>query len=63
MTPKQRLAALQLVCNRCGHRWVMRTIEPKQCPACRSPYWNQERTRKVAPKQKAQSRAPKGRAK
>ena len=28
-------------CHRCGHRWYGRLDRsPKQCAACRSPYWN-----------------------
>ncbi len=35
-------------CNRCGHEWATKskTITPKQCPKCRSPYWNKPRIRK-----------------
>ncbi len=34
-------------CNRCGHEWYPRSEkEPKNCPHCKSPYWNKERVRK-----------------
>ncbi|MCY3804785.1 MAG: hypothetical protein OXF85_02855 [Candidatus Saccharibacteria bacterium] len=30
-------------CTRCGHEWKPRskTISPKKCPKCTSPYWQQ----------------------
>ena len=34
------------LCERCWHRWVPRqpnTPEPKNCPKCKSPYWNRPR--------------------
>ena len=31
-------------CTRCDHEWIPRgTKEPKNCPACKSPYWNTPR--------------------
>ena len=32
-------------CNRCNHKWATKR-EPKNCPSCKSPYWNKERVRK-----------------
>lgn len=35
-------------CERCAHEWIPRSnggIEPKVCPKCKSPYWNQPRNR------------------
>src|SRR5262245_13431240 len=34
-------------CKRCNHQWQLRDPEkePKQCPACNSPYWHTKRTR------------------
>jgi predicted Zn-ribbon and HTH transcriptional regulator len=37
-------------CDRCGHEWIPRgdsTKEPRTCPKCRSPYWNQPRKHAV----------------
>jgi len=36
-------------CERCGNEWLPRDAdtEPKQCPACKSPYWNKPRQRNV----------------
>ena len=37
-------------CKRCGHNWEQRTLQvdsseqPVQCPKCKSPKWNTERT-------------------
>jgi len=31
-------------CKRCGHSWFPRiATKPKQCPSCRSPYWDTPR--------------------
>ena len=32
-------------CERCEHEWIPRDAaqEPKVCPKCKSPYWNQPR--------------------
>jgi predicted Zn-ribbon and HTH transcriptional regulator len=34
-------------CGRCEHTWVAQVAIPKQCPACRSPYWNRPRVRRI----------------
>jgi len=31
-----------LECKRCGHRWIPQVVSPKQCPKCRSRYWNRD---------------------
>jgi predicted Zn-ribbon and HTH transcriptional regulator len=30
-------------CERCGHEWIskIQTKEPRVCPKCKSPYWDQ----------------------
>jgi len=33
----------QVKCQRCGHIWILRKPNPKQCPKCNSPYWNKSR--------------------
>ncbi len=30
-------------CKRCGYDWSSRVEQPKNCPACKSPYWDRER--------------------
>lgn len=30
----------ELVCERCGHTWVARKKEVRQCPKCKSAYWD-----------------------
>ena len=33
------------ICLRCGHNWRPRKDDPPvQCPSCRSPYWDRERS-------------------
>ena len=27
-------------CLRCGYEWVPRTMDPKHCSSCNSPYWD-----------------------
>ncbi|MBI2860630.1 MAG: hypothetical protein HYX91_03885 [Chloroflexi bacterium] len=37
----QDIALPKLTCTRCKHVWIPRIPrKPKQCPKCRSPYWN-----------------------
>ena len=33
------------VCERCQHQWIPRDAaeQPKQCPRCKSPYWDRPR--------------------
>jgi len=38
------------VCKRCGYTWLQKeknnkAFIPKQCPNCKSPYWNKNRSR------------------
>jgi len=38
----------KLTCTRCGHVWIPRIPrKPKQCPNCRSPYWNKPKWKGV----------------
>jgi rubrerythrin len=34
-------------CTRCSYKWLS-SIEPKNCPHCRSPYWFKKRVRNPA---------------
>lgn len=37
-------------CLRCGKVWVPRKVErPRQCPKCKSPYWDRERKKESPP--------------
>jgi len=38
-------AKLKYQCLRCGNKWTPRTENPKQCPKCKSPYWNKPKKR------------------
>jgi len=31
------------VCKKCGHRWVSRVENPRQCPKCKSYGWNEDK--------------------
>lgn len=43
-----RLSLPRLSCNRCGHTWSQRKADlPKNCPGCKSPYWNKDRVRQL----------------
>ena len=46
--------ALTLVCLRCGHSWLRRSLAkiPGTCPRCCSPYWNRPRKGEDPPKEK-----------
>jgi Zn finger protein HypA/HybF involved in hydrogenase expression len=26
-------------CERCGHEWISKTVNPIACAKCKSPYW------------------------
>ena len=43
---------LTLVCLRCGHSWLRRSLAkvPGTCPQCCSPYWNRPRKGEKPPK-------------
>jgi hypothetical protein len=51
------LHELMLQCNRCKHKWLRRTAtEPKQCPKCKTTFWNEPRVRKIARDRRAAKR-------
>ena len=33
-------------CLRCGHDWLPRVEDPRECPRCKTPYWNVKRKSK-----------------
>ena len=33
----------ELKCKRCGYIWVPRTKDVRQCPKCKSAYWDKEK--------------------
>jgi hypothetical protein len=35
-------------CNRCGYQWSSKLTLPKECPQCKSRYWNLPRQRGLA---------------
>lgn len=40
----------KVICKRCGYIWIPRKEVIKMCPFCKSPYWDQERKRKITKK-------------
>ena len=43
----KKVMILGFRCLRCGHEWLPRVEEqPRQCPRCKSPYWDKERKEK-----------------
>ena len=64
-TPHVKLEGYQ--CDRCGHRWSPpdgkgkwpnSNDDPKQCPKCRSPYWDKPRQRRISPSRTAAQKGP-----
>ena len=39
-----------LKCKRCEYKWMPRKVDIRQCPKCRSTYWNDKKTSKTAKK-------------
>jgi DNA-directed RNA polymerase subunit RPC12/RpoP len=38
-------------CERCGNEWIPRSeVEPRNCPKCKSTYWNKPRRKQPPPK-------------
>jgi Zn finger protein HypA/HybF involved in hydrogenase expression len=35
-----KIEMLKLICNRCGHTWIPRTYEVRQCPKCKTAFWD-----------------------
>jgi len=33
----------ELICKRCNHKWTPRVVEVRQCPHCKSAYWDVEK--------------------
>jgi len=31
------------LCKRCGHKWLPRIKDPRQCPKCKTAYWDKEK--------------------
>lgn len=61
LTPHVQLQGYH--CDRCGHRWshtdgtgLWPKTDPKQCPKCRSPYWDRPRQRNIDPDRRAAPR-------
>jgi Zn finger protein HypA/HybF involved in hydrogenase expression len=40
----------QLECMRCGFRWTPRKTDVRQCPRCKSAYWDTPKERAELPK-------------
>ena len=40
---KVAIKVLKEKCFRCGHLWIPRKKDVRQCPKCKSAYWDQPR--------------------
>ena len=38
---KPRVEIPTLDCLKCGHMWIPRVVDPKICPKCGSPRWDE----------------------
>ena len=38
-----KIQITKLVCKRCGHKWVPKKEEIRQCPKCKSVWWDKEK--------------------
>ena len=38
-----KIKVRKLKCLKCGHEWVPRNEDVRQCPACKTAYWDTER--------------------
>ncbi len=34
---------LELICKRCGHKWIPRVPKPRRCPKCLAYDWDKEK--------------------
>jgi predicted Zn-ribbon and HTH transcriptional regulator len=51
------LEELMLQCNRCRHKWLRRSLTPpKQCPRCKTAFWDKPRVRKITRDRRAAKR-------
>jgi len=37
-----KVSVKKLRCRRCEHRWIPRTTDVRQCPKCKSAYWDKK---------------------
>ena len=37
-----KIKIIKLKCERCGHQWVPKKEEIRQCPKCKSPWWDKK---------------------
>jgi Zn finger protein HypA/HybF involved in hydrogenase expression len=37
----------KLQCERCGHQWIPKKEEVRQCPKCKSAYWDKPKVKEV----------------
>jgi Zn finger protein HypA/HybF involved in hydrogenase expression len=49
----------QLECMRCGFRWTPRKTDVRQCPRCKSAYWDTPKERAELPKIQKRKLKPK----
>jgi predicted Zn-ribbon and HTH transcriptional regulator len=38
-----KIKVQSLTCQRCGHKWIPRQIDVRQCPSCKTTHWETPR--------------------
>lgn len=47
-----KIKITKIKCFKCGHLWIPRKAEVRMCPKCKTPYFDVEREKKCANKEK-----------
>ncbi len=37
-----KIKLTKLVCKKCGHSWIPKVEEVRQCPKCKSAWWDKD---------------------
>ncbi len=37
---KTKIAKYQITCQKCGHKWIPRKADVRQCPKCKTAYFD-----------------------
>lgn len=42
-----KIKITKLKCKRCEHEWIPKKEEVRQCPKCKSAWWDKEKCQKI----------------